>query len=172
MPDMVALAKATCGGLPGGSIGMSDEMAELVENGTVPQYGTFNGNPLVMAAAQAALTEVLTDEAYAHFDRINDMLLAGLGTIIERYGLPCYTVGIGAKGCVVFAQERLREYRDYATKVDPELSVLAWLYHMNHGIFMTPGVDEQWTLSVAHTDEHVGRYLEAFEAFAADVTGR
>jgi glutamate-1-semialdehyde 2,1-aminomutase len=80
-------------------------------------------------------------------------------------------VGVGAKGCVVFASERLREYRDYATKVDGELSVLAWLYHMNHGIFMTPGVDEQWTLSVAHTDEHVARYLEAFEDFARDVTG-
>ena len=41
---------------------------------------------------------------------------------------------------------------------------------MNHGIFMTPGVEEEWTLSIAHTDEHVGRYLEAFEAFARDVT--
>jgi glutamate-1-semialdehyde 2,1-aminomutase len=123
-----------------------------------------------MAAAQATLTEVLTDEAYAHFDRINDLLLAGLATIIDRYRLPCYTVGIGAKGCVVFSSERLRDYRDYATKVDPELSVLAWHYHMNHGIFMTPGVDEQWTLSIAHTDEHVQRYLEAFEDFARDVT--
>ena len=169
-PDMVALAKATCGGLPGGAIGMSDELAAIVEDGTVAQYGTFNGNPLVMAAAQATLTEVLTPEAYAHFDRLNEALLGGLGRIIERHHLPCYTVGIGAKGCVVFASERLREYRDYATKVDGELSVLAWLYHMNHGIFMTPGVDEQWTLSIAHTDEHVARYLEAFEDFARDVT--
>ena len=170
-PDMVALAKATCGGLPGGAIGMSDELAAIVEAGTVAQYGTFNGNPLVMAAAEATLTKVLTPEAYAHFDRINEALLAGLGQIIDRYRLPCYTVGIGAKGCVVFSSERLREYRDYATKVDGELSVLAWLYHMNHGIFMTPGVDEQWTLSIAHTDEHVARYLEAFEDFARDVTG-
>src|SRR4051812_27327815 len=170
-PDMITLAKAVCGGYPGGAIGMSAELAEIVADGTVHQYGTFNGNPLVMAAAEAALTKVLTPEAYAHFDRVNETLLAGLGQIIDRYRLPCYTVGVGAKGCVVFASERLREYRDYATKVDGELSVLAWLYHMNHGIFMTPGVDEQWTLSVAHTDEHVARYLEAFEDFARDVTG-
>ena len=43
------------------------------------------------------------------------------------------------------------EYRDYLTKVDDELSTLAWLYHMNHGIFMTPGTEEEWTLSIAHT---------------------
>ena len=40
--------------------------------------------------------------------------------------------------------------------------MLAWLYHVNHGIFMTPGVDEQWTLSVAHTDEQLQRYVDAF----------
>ena len=103
------------------------------------QYGTFNGNPLVMAAAQATLTEVLTDDAYEQLESTNDRLRRGCDEIIERYGLPCYTEGIGAKGCVVFASEPLREYRDYLTKVDDDLSTLAWLYHMNHGIFMTPG---------------------------------
>ena len=65
---------------------------------------------------------------------------------------------MGYKGCVVFSSEALYEYRDYATKVDEELSTLSWLYHMNHGIFMTPGVDEQWTLSVAHSDDELQRY--------------
>jgi glutamate-1-semialdehyde 2,1-aminomutase len=41
---------------------------------------------------------------------------------------------------------------------------------MNHGIFMTPGVEEEWTLSLAHSDEDLGRYVEAFEAFAKDVS--
>ena len=91
--------------------------------------------------------------------------------IIRRYGLPCYTEGIGAKGCVIFSRAPLREYRDYLTKVDGDLSTLAWLYHMNHGIFMTPGVEEEWTLSVAHTDEHLDLYLAAFEAFASDLMG-
>src|SRR5947199_4876927 len=95
---------------------------------------------------------------------------AGYDDVIARHGLACDTVGMGAKGCVVFSDEPLHEYRDYATKVDEELSVLAWLYHVNHGIFMTPGVDEQWTLSVAHTDEELQRYVDAFEAFAQDVT--
>jgi glutamate-1-semialdehyde 2,1-aminomutase len=78
---------------------------------------------------------------------------------------------MGAKGCVIFAPEPLREYRDYLTKVDDELATLAWLYHMNHGIFMTPGVEEEWTLSLAHSDQDLERYVGAFEAFAKDVTG-
>jgi glutamate-1-semialdehyde 2,1-aminomutase len=169
-PDIVCLAKATCGGYPGGAIGMTEDLAVLIASGAVRQVGTFNGNPLVMAAAEATLLEVLTDDAYARLDAMNARLLAGLDDVIARYGLPCHTIGLGAKGCVVFSPERLFEYRDYATKVDEELSTLAWLYHMNHGIFMTPGVDEQWTLSVAHEDADLQRYVDAFEAFARDVT--
>jgi glutamate-1-semialdehyde 2,1-aminomutase len=169
-PDIVCLAKAVCGGYPGGAIGFTEDLAALIESGDVRQVGTFNGNPLVMAAGKAALTEVLTQEAYAGFDRANDALLRGLDDVIARYGLPCHTVGMGAKGCVVFSSEPLREYRDYATKVDAELSELAWLTHMQHGIFMTPGVDEQWTLSVAHDDADVKRYVDAFEAFAKAAT--
>jgi glutamate-1-semialdehyde 2,1-aminomutase len=171
MPDMVTLAKASCGGLPGGAIGMTEELAGVIADGTVHQYGTFNGNPLVMAAAQATLTEVLTDDAHRKLEESNERLKRGCDEIIRRYALPCYTEGIGAKGCVVFAAEPLREYRDYLTKVDDDLSTLAWLYHMNHGIFMTPGVEEEWTLSVAHTEEHLQRYLGAFEAFARDLMG-
>jgi glutamate-1-semialdehyde 2,1-aminomutase len=169
-PDIVCLAKAVCGGYPGGAIGFTEELSRLIESGDVRQVGTFNGNPLVMAAGRAALTEVLTSEAYAGFDRANDTLLRGIDDVIARYGLPCHTVGMGAKGCVVFSSEPLREYRDYATKVDAELSELAWLTHMEHGIFMTPGVDEQWTLSVAHDAADLRRYVDAFEAFARVAT--
>jgi glutamate-1-semialdehyde 2,1-aminomutase len=169
-PDMITLAKAVCGGYPGGAIGMTQEIAELISSGKVHQYGTFNGNPLVMAAAQATLTEVLVGDAYERLESTNEKLKAACQEIIARYGLPAYAEGMGAKGCVIFAAERLREYRDYLTMVDGKLSTLAWLYHMNHGIFMTPGVEEEWTLSIAHSDEDVERYVNAFETFARDVT--
>jgi glutamate-1-semialdehyde 2,1-aminomutase len=170
-PDMITLAKATCGGLPGGAIGMTEELARVVADGTVHQYGTFNGNPLVMEAARATLTEVLVPAAYEQLESTNESLLRGCDEIIERYQLPCYTEGLGAKGCVVFSAEPLREYRDYLTKVDDDLSTLAWFFHMNHGIFMTPGVEEEWTLSIAHTDEHLQGYLDAFETFARSLNG-
>jgi glutamate-1-semialdehyde 2,1-aminomutase len=168
--DIVTLAKAVCGGYPGGAIGMTEEIAALVADGRVHQYGTFNGNPLVMAAAEATLTEVLTEEAYGKLESSNDWLIARCDEIIERYGLPCYTEGLGAKGCVIFSPEPLREYRDYLTKVDGDLATLAWLYHMNNGVFMTPGVEEEWTISIAHTEEDLQQFADALEAFAKDVT--
>src|ERR671923_1079964 len=81
-PDIVCLAKAICGGLPGGAIGMTDELAALVADGRVRQQGTFNGNPLTMAAAQATLTEVLTDEAYAALHAANRRLMEGCERVI------------------------------------------------------------------------------------------
>jgi glutamate-1-semialdehyde 2,1-aminomutase len=169
-PDVVCLAKAMCGGLPGGAIGMTAELAELVADGRVRQQGTFNGNPLVMAAAQATLTEVLTADAYARLHAANGTLMAGCERVIAEYGLPAHTVGMGSKGCVVFSTQPVREYRDYLTRIHHDLTDLAWLYHMNRGIFMTPGQDEEWTLSVLHTDADLARYVEVFETFARDVT--
>jgi glutamate-1-semialdehyde 2,1-aminomutase len=169
-PDVVCLAKAICGGLPGGAIGMTAELAALIDDHRVRQQGTFNGNPLVMAAALATLTEVLDDAAYRRLHAANKRLMAGCERVIAEYGLPAHTVGMGSKGCVVFATEPVREYRDYLTKINHELTDLAWLYHMNNGIFMTPGHDEEWTLSVLHTDADLARYVEVFEVFARDVT--
>ncbi|MGZ5359754.1 MAG: aspartate aminotransferase family protein [Solirubrobacterales bacterium] len=169
-PDMVCLAKAIAGGYPGGAIGMTEELGEVVASDKVHQIGTFNGNPLVMAASEATLTEVLTPNAYEKLESTNDALKKRCQEIIDKYGLPAYTEGMGAKGCVIFSPEPIYNYRDYLTKVDGELSTLAWLYHMNHGIFMTPGADEEWTLSVLHTDADLRRYVEVFELFARDVT--
>jgi len=171
-PDVVCLAKAMCGGLPGGAIGMTDALAELIAAGQVKQQGTFNGNPLTMAAAQATLLDVLTADAYEQLHAANEKLMAGCERVIAEYGLPAHTVGLGSKGCVVMSSEPVREYRDYLTKIHHDLTDLAWLYHMNNGIFMTPGQDEEWTLSVMHSDEDLQRYVDVFETFARDVTNR
>jgi glutamate-1-semialdehyde 2,1-aminomutase len=171
-PDVVCLAKAMCGGLPGGAIGMTDELAALIEAGQVKQQGTFNGNPLTMAAAQATLLDVLTADAYKQLHAANDKLMAGCDRVIAEFGLPAHTVGLGSKGCVVMSETPVREYRDYLTVIHHDLTDLAWLYHMNNGIFMTPGQDEEWTLSVLHTDEDLQRYVDVFEMFAREVTNR
>src|SRR5262249_48422666 len=103
MPDMVTLAKALGGGLPTGAIGGSEDVMSVVEDGSVFQVGTYNGNPLGMAAARANLTEVLTPDAYKHLDALNDRILRGCTEVIDRYGLSGYAVGIGSKGCVTFS---------------------------------------------------------------------
>jgi len=69
VPDLVALAKATGGGTPIGSILGTEEIMGQIDDGTVAQIGTFNGNPLTMAAAEAALIGVLDETAYQRLDR-------------------------------------------------------------------------------------------------------
>ena len=169
-PDLVTLAKALGGGLPSGAIGGSEEVMEVVEDGSVYQVGTYNGNPLVMAAARASLEQVLTPEAYEHLDALNDHILRGCEAVIERHGLPGYAVGVGSKGCVTFSPNRIVDYETFKANQDAELSELSWLYNMNRGIFMTPGREEEWTLSVTHSFEDCDRYVEAFEEMARDLT--
>ncbi len=169
VPDMVTLAKALGGGLPTGAIGMTEEVAAVVEDGTVYQVGTFNGNPLGMASARANLLEVMTPEAYTHLDNLNDRIVAGCDGVIAEYGLPAYTVGIGSKGCVTFSTKKVVDYATFKENQDAELSELAWLFNLNRGIFMTPGREEEWTLSVTHTDEAVDRYVEVFGELAAEL---
>jgi glutamate-1-semialdehyde 2,1-aminomutase len=169
-PDMVTLAKTLGGGLPSAAIGGTEEVMALVEDGTVYQVGTYNGNPLCMAAARASLLEVLTPEAYAHMDALNDRIVAGCDRVIERYGLPGYAVGIGAKGCVTFSPTKVVDYETFKANQDVEVTELAWLFNMNRGIFMTPGREEEWTLSVTHTNEAIDAYIAVFEEMASELT--
>jgi len=169
VPDMVTLAKALGGGLPTGAIGMSEEVAAVVEDGSVYQVGTYNGNPLGMAAARANLLEVLTPDAYAHLDGLNDRILAGCDAVIAEYELPAYTVGIGSKGCVTFSPVKVTDYATFKANQDAALSELAWLFNVNRGIFMTPGREEEWTLSVTHTDEAVDAFVAVFRELAEEL---
>jgi glutamate-1-semialdehyde 2,1-aminomutase len=169
-PDMVTLAKTLGGGLPSGAIGGTEEVFEVVEDERVYQVGTYNGNPLSMAAARASLLEVMTPEAYEHLDALNDRILGGCQGVIERYGLSGYAVGVGAKGCVTFSPEKIVDYETYKANQDGELADLAWLYNMNRGIFMTPGREEEWTLSVVHSFDDCDAFVAAFEEMAADLT--
>ncbi|MGZ6728633.1 MAG: aspartate aminotransferase family protein [Gaiellaceae bacterium] len=169
-PDIVTLAKALGGGVPSGAIGGTDEAFEPVEKGEVYQVGTFNGNPLAMAAARASLSEVLTPEAYELLERLEERLLKGCQDVIERHGLPGYAVGLGAKGCVTFSHEPLVDYDSFKANQDGELADLAWLYNMNRRVYMTPGREEEWTLSVAHSEEDCDTFVAAFDELAADLT--
>lgn len=169
-PDLVTMAKALGGGFPTGAIGGTEEVMSVVEDGSVYQVGTYNGNPLVMAAARANLQEVLTDEAYRHLDHLNTRILDGCNRVIDKYDLPGYAVGVGAKGCVTFSPVKVVDYESFKANQSAELANLAWLFNMNRGVFMTPGREEEWTLSVEHTDEAIDAYVDCFEELAAAIT--
>jgi glutamate-1-semialdehyde 2,1-aminomutase len=170
-PDIVCLAKAMGGGLSTAAIGGSDEVMSFVAEGAYEQVGTFNGNPLAMAAARAALTEVLTPEAYAHFDALRARMVEGCEGIIEEQGLEAHVVALGAKGCIVFSGRPIRNYRDFL-EIDDRFSHLHWLMQHAGGVFLPPwGKAEQWMLSVQHTQDDVGRFVDNFARFARAIGG-
>ncbi len=169
-PDMVTLAKTLGGGLPSGAIGASERVMGVVEDGSVYQVGTYNGNPLTMAAARASLERVLTPQAYVHLESLNERLLGGCEEVIARYRLPGYAVGLGSKGCVTFSRVPITDYESFKANQDVAVTDLAWLWNMNRGIYMTPGREEEWTLSVMHTEEAVDAYVQAFAEMAQALT--
>ena len=69
-PDIICLAKAIGGGVAIAAIGGSAEVMAHVANDDYEMVGTFNGNPLAMAACRAMLTEVATPEAYQRIDAL------------------------------------------------------------------------------------------------------
>jgi glutamate-1-semialdehyde 2,1-aminomutase len=74
------------------------------------------------------------------------------------------------QGCVSYRSEPLTNYRDFLD-TNTGLYDASYPWMINRGVFMTPGDEEQWTMSVMHTTEHVDRYVDAFvglcEALAA-----
>ena len=116
------------------------------------------------------LEQVLTPEAYRHLDALNERIVGGCEAVIERYQLPGYAVGVGSKGCVTFSTERIVDYETFKANQDVAVTELAWLWNMNRGIYMTPGREEEWTLSVTHTLEAIDDYVAAFDEMAAALT--
>ena len=141
----------------------------MVVSGELDQQGTFNGNPLTMAAAKANLLEVLTPDAYHRFDELN-AILAKSDEACAKHGLPANVKLLGAKGSVEFRREPIHEYRDL-WDIDDRVPQLAWLWQLNRGVFKSPGSKwESWTTSIVHSDEDVRRYVDNLEEFAATVT--
>ena len=168
-PDIVCIAKAIGGGVSAAAIGGTEELMGLIADGTYEQVGTFNGNPLAMAATRAMLTEVMTDAAYSHIERLAAALRAGVEEIIEHYDLPWHVVTAGAKGCIAFRREPIRNFRDFLD-VDDRLGNAHWLVQHNGGVFLPPwGKIEQWLISVQHTDDDVERFVTNVDRLARAV---
>jgi len=169
MPDIICLAKALGGGVAVAAVGGSEEVMAHVASGGYEIVGTFNGNPLAMAAARAMLTEVVTPDAYVTIDALRDRAVTGIEGAIRDYGLAAHVVAVGAKGCVVFRPEPVRDYRGFLD-VDDRYSHAHWLYQHNGGVFLPPwGKIEQWLISVQHDEADIDLLVANFRRFAAAV---
>jgi glutamate-1-semialdehyde 2,1-aminomutase len=166
-PDIICLAKAIGGGLPCGAIGATRELFQPVVDGVYDIAGTYNGNPLTMAASEVCLTEVMTRDVYDHLNEIHRILVDGCTAAIDAHRLPAHVTGVGAKGSVIYSATPVREYRD-AVGIDERITYLAWLVQQNRGVFKSPwSKQETWTTAITHSEDDARRYVANFEELAA-----
>jgi len=169
-PDIVCLAKALGGGISVAAIGGTHEVMQAVIDRRYEQVGTFNGNPLAMAAARATLEHVLTPADYARLDALSESLRVQMQGTIDEYAMKWNLVTVGAKGCVTFRPDPVREFRDFLD-VDDRFSHLHWLIQHNGGAFLPPwGKVEQWLLSMQHDQADVDRFAANFHRFVDKVS--
>jgi glutamate-1-semialdehyde 2,1-aminomutase len=168
-PDLVCLAKAIAAGLPAAAFGGRADLMKLIGQG-VSQMGTYNGNPLVAHVGLVMLKEILTPAGYQHLARLGARLATGCQRAIDAAGLPAHTIDLGAKGCVSYRSTPMTNYRDFLDTL-PELFAASYPWLLNRGIFMTPGDEEQWTLSVQHTAADIDAYVGVFGEFCEAVAG-
>ena len=157
-PDLTCLAKVVAGGTPGGAFGgRADIMALYDPSGggpAIPQSGTYNGNPLVMAAGLATL-RTMTDAAYHDIHDRTARLGEGLRQVFADAGVPGCVVTAGSLFQLYFLPEAPRNYREAA---HDDGARQRWLYFrlMNRGIVTRRGGN----VSLPMTDCHVDRLVE------------
>ncbi len=165
-PDLHCLGKAIGGGVPVGAFGGRRAVMDAVTGRRVIADGTFSGSALAAATGLAAIRDVLTPDAYAHYEQLNQALCEGLGGLAASRGLPCHVETLAAKGGMFFSPRRARSYREWLALTDHRLAQLHWMHMANRGIWLAPGADEQWTLPVQMTEADCQAVIAAAREFA------
>ena len=167
-PDLICLAKSIGGGMPIGAFGGREEIMRHINHDEVIHLGTFNGNPMSMRAGLVTLTEIFTPQAHAHANSLSKQLANSYIGIIEEFDMPMHVAQIGAKGCAMFRYERARNYRAW-WDIDMRLSYAYWLFLANRGILFPPGFDDQWTVSIQHTQDDIDQHAHVFQQFVTEL---
>ena len=174
-PDLVTVGKAIAGGLPIGAYGVSADVAariealedaDLVDVGGVG--GTLAGNALSLAAARAALGEVLTADAFAGMSALCDRFVAGVRGALGDHGVDWSIVQLGARAELAFAPEPPRDGGASAALHDAELEDALHLFLLNRGVLITP-FHNMALMSPATTDADVDRHTEVFAELLASL---
>ncbi len=163
-PDLTTLGKIIGGGLPVGAFGGRAEiMAAFDPRGgraRVSHGGTFNANPVSMAAGVATLTE-LTPEAYRRLDALGDRLRARVTSLLKRLGRPGQVSGVGSLFCLHWTEAPLTDYRS-SRPLDPEAPLRVFMGLLNEGILLTQR--GMGCCSLAMTEQDVEEFIQALEA--------
>jgi glutamate-1-semialdehyde 2,1-aminomutase len=164
-PDLSILGKVIGGGLPAAAYaGRRELMERVAPAGDVYQAGTLSGNPLATAAGLATL-HLLDAGAYEYLDRIAGALADGLREAAGNVPVQVsHTTGLLT---VFFSEEPVRDYES-AKACDTDRYAAFCRAMLDRGVYLPPSQFEAWFPSLAHTEAHVERTLDAArEAFKA-----
>lgn len=167
-PDLAVFGKAMAGGMQVSAIAGRHEVMDAIADGRVAHAGTFNSQPVAMAAAAAVLSTLDEQRAtiYPPMHQVGQRLMAGIRAAAQRHGIPVLVSGPGSVFQVYVTESSdVRDYRDFAACDRPRMARLHELL-LERGINTVPrGL---WFLSTAHTAAHVDETLRAVDAaFAA-----
>jgi glutamate-1-semialdehyde 2,1-aminomutase len=166
VPDIVCLSKSIGGGLPLAAFAFTEEISKVIETRKMMHAGTYNANPVVIAAGLAALRDVLTPDKYEGMRNLSDKLADGYRRILSQASIPGLVTNAGINGAVTFGVESVSNYREWS-KMDTDVWTAFWFGMVNRGVIAQPyWWDEQWTLSIAHTQSDIDKHLAALEEVA------
>lgn len=166
-PDLVTYAKIMGGGLPCGAYGGRREIMEnLSPLGGVYQAGTMSGNPIVMSAGLATVKKLYENPSYYdHIEKIGSKLENGVLEIAKKKGIGLVVNRQGGMMTLFFTDLKEVKCYDDVKTCDGERFKRYFLHMLNKGFNIPPSQFEAMFLSVKHTEEHIDKFLEAFESF-------
>ena len=161
-PDLTSLGKIIGGGFAVGAFGGRSEIMELYDPTKGPRVshaGTFNANPVTMAAGTATLEE-LTPEVYRRLAELTDRLKLGIQNVCAALEVPVQTTGLGSLFGIHFTDRPVVNYRS-VSREDSWLRGQVFLGLLNEGILMASNL--VGALSTALEESDVDAFLDSFQ---------
>jgi len=160
-PDLTTFGKVIGGGLPVGAFGGRRDVMAFYDprkgGARISQGGTFNANPVTMAAGVATLN-ALTPEAYTRLEALGDRLRGGITRLFANTRRKGQVTGVGSLFWLHWTTETLTDYRSTKPR-DTEMATRVFMGMLNEGILMTQrGLG---ACSLAMSDDDVDRFVNA-----------
>lgn len=170
-PDLTCLGKIIGGGLPVGAFGGKREiMSQLAPIGPVYQAGTLSGNPVAMAAGIATLK--ILREKKGEYDQLASMTATACAGMADLFANKSIPVTINRSGSMFTIFFTAGEVNNYSTAARSDTGLFARYFRgmLMRGINLAPSQFEAAFVSFAHTEEDLGKTLDACQETIKKIT--
>jgi len=170
-PDLTTFGKAIANGFPVAAVcGRKDIMEMFKPTGRVDYGGTFNGNPISMAATLATIRELEKGDVCQRLFNLGENLRNQLNEIVAELELRAQAVGFGSVFQLLFTEKKICDYRDTLTS-NTELFKKFQREIMSKGIFILPHANKRCHLSAAHTSEDIRYTIQNVREILKNIRG-